>query len=258
MSALDSAAHSGHDLACRAISSATPECRHGKLFRSEKFVWLNQVRADPELTPLAFMLAYVLADLVNEREGYAWPGIAHLAAECHVTEKGVKKVIRSLVERGHLSVEVGVGRGRTNRYRWIIKLEDARFIGSASQARDDRGVPRQVGEMHLRYQYPAKKGRLGYPLSTPKRGTVVLKKGNWRSRKGEPQFPQPYLMNLSMILLKDPRPGNKHKSRPSASTTFGAYIRGRSDRGEAIRAFSRAIENAPFEVIVLGANALRN
>ena len=59
------------------------------------------------------MLAYVLADLVNERDVCAWPGITHLAAECHVTEKGVKKVIRSLVERGHLSVEAGVGRGRT-------------------------------------------------------------------------------------------------------------------------------------------------
>ena len=196
-------------------------------FAREKFLWLNQVRRDPELTPLAFMLAYVLADLVNEREGYAWPGIAHLAAECHVTEKGVKKVIRSLVERGHLSVEVGVGRGRTNRYRWIVKPEEARFVGNASQARDDRGAP-LIEEMHLRYQYPAKKGQLGFPLSTPKRGTVVPKKGNWRSRKGEPQFPQPYLINLFMILLKDPRPGNKRKSRRSASTTFGASIRRRS------------------------------
>ena len=70
---------------------------------------------DPELTPLAFMLAYVLADLVNEREGCAWPGITHLAAECHVTGKGVKKVIRSLVERGHLSVEAGVGRRAVQR-----------------------------------------------------------------------------------------------------------------------------------------------
>lgn len=95
-------------------------------FAREKFLWLNQVRRDQELTSLAFMLAYVLADPVNEREGCAWPCIAHLAAECHVTEKGVKKVIRSLVERGHLSVEVGVGRGWTNRYRWIVKLEDER------------------------------------------------------------------------------------------------------------------------------------
>ncbi len=185
-------------------------------FAHEKFLWLDQVRRDPELTPLAFMLAYVLADLVNEREGYAWPGIAHLAAECHVTGKGVKKVIRSLVEPGHLSVEVGVGRGRTNRYRWIIKLEAARCVGGTSHARDDRGV------------FPSsRKDASQVPISSQKGGTVVPKKGNWRSRKGEPQFPQPYLMNLSMILLKDPLPGNKRKSCQSASTTFGAYIRKR-------------------------------
>src|SRR5450631_33216 len=103
-------------------------------FAREKFLWLNQVRADPELTPLAFMLAYVLSDLVNEREGCAWPGIAHLAAECHVTKKGIRKAIRSLVERGHLCVEAGIGRGRTNRYRWIIKLDNACCTGGATHA----------------------------------------------------------------------------------------------------------------------------
>ena len=183
----------------------------------EKFLWLDQVHRDPELTPLAFMLAYVLADLVNEREGCAWPGIPHLAAECHVTGKGVKKVIRSLVERGHLSVEAGVGRGRTNRYRWIAKPAGARFVGNASQARDDRGE-----------RLSGRRDADQVPISSQKGGTVVPKKGNWRSRKGEPLFPQPYLMNLSMILLKDPRPGNTHKSRRSASTTFGASIRRRS------------------------------
>ncbi len=44
-------------------------------FARDKFAWLNQVRADPDLTPLAFMLAYILADLVNEREGCAWPSV---------------------------------------------------------------------------------------------------------------------------------------------------------------------------------------
>ncbi len=95
-------------------------------FAREKFVWLDQVRADPELTPLAFMLAYVIANLVNEREGYAWPSVARLAAECRVTENGVKKIIRRLVERGHLSVELGIGRGKTNRYRWLLIENDAR------------------------------------------------------------------------------------------------------------------------------------
>ena len=95
-------------------------------FVREKFVWLDQVRADPELTPLAFMLAYVLANLVNEREGFAWPSVARLAAKCRATENGVKKIIRRLVEGGHLSVELGIGRGKTNRYRWLLIENDAR------------------------------------------------------------------------------------------------------------------------------------
>jgi len=100
--------------------------RRAVSFAREKFVRLDQVRADPELTPLAFMLAYVIANLVNEREGYAWPSVARLAAECRATENGVKKIIRRLVERGHLSVELGIGRGKTNRYRWLLIENDAR------------------------------------------------------------------------------------------------------------------------------------
>lgn len=37
---------------------------------------------------------------------------------------------------------------------------------------------RQVEEMQLGCRYPDKKGQQGFPLSTPKRGTVVPKKGN--------------------------------------------------------------------------------
>ncbi len=93
-------------------------------FVRDKFVWLDQARADPELTALAFMLAYMLANLVNEGEGFAWPSVARLAVECRVTERGVQKVIARLVERGHLSVEFGSGRGETNRYRWILNNDD--------------------------------------------------------------------------------------------------------------------------------------
>jgi hypothetical protein len=39
-------------------------------FARAKFLWLDQVCDDPELTPLGFRLAYVLANLVNERQGY--------------------------------------------------------------------------------------------------------------------------------------------------------------------------------------------
>ena len=171
-------------------------------FAREKFLWLDQVRRDPELTPFAFMLAYVLADLVNEREGCAWPGITHLAAECHVTEKGVKKVIRSLAERGHLWVEVGVGRGRTNRYRWIVKPAEARFVSSASHARDDRGERLSSRRDADQVPISGQKGTTGVPPFDAEKGNCGSEKGELAFQKGEPQFPQPYLMNEFMILLK--------------------------------------------------------
>jgi hypothetical protein len=111
----------------------------------------------------------------------------------------------------------------------------------------------QIGEMQIKDRYPVKKGQLKFPLSTPKRGTVVPKKGNWRSRKGEPLFPQPYLRNLFMILLKYPRPGNERKSCQSGFDEFWRIYPKKVDRGEALRAFVKASENTPFENIIRGA-----
>ena len=144
-----------------------------------KFLWLEQVCADPELTPLAFKLAYyVLANLINEREGFAWPSIGHLAAKCRVTENGVKKVIRRLTEWGHLSVECGAGRGRTNRYRWIVKEANARAVA-------DRRNERLTTPCN-------RKEQRALSFSDEKRATAVTpideKRGNHGSEKGQQGF----------------------------------------------------------------------
>jgi hypothetical protein len=222
-------------------------------FAREKFLWLNQVRADPELTPLAFMLAYVLSDLVNEREGCAWPGIAHLAAECHVTKKGIRKAIRSLVERGHLCVEAGIGRGRTNRYRWIIKLDNACCTGGATHAHDDRGV------------FPSSRRDAPQgPISGQKGATWVppfdAEKVNCGSEKGELAFQKrgtPVPPTLSKESIYDPPERSSARQHaqilPIGFDDFWRVYPKKVDRGEAIRDISRAIENVPFEDIVRGA-----
>jgi hypothetical protein len=219
----------------------------------EKFLWLDQVHRDPELTPLAFMLAYVLADLVNEREGCAWPGIPHLAAECHVTGKGVKKVIRSLVERGHLSVEVGVGRGRTNRYRWIIKLEAARFVSSASHARDDRGERLSGRRDADQVPISGQKGATGVPPFDAEKGNCGSEKGELAFQKRGTPVP-PTLFNES--IYDPPEVSSTRQQAQISPIGFDEFWRvypKKVGRGETIRAFSRAIENAPFEDIILGA-----
>jgi hypothetical protein len=222
-------------------------------FAREKFLWLNQVRADPELTPLAFMLAYVLADLVNEREGCAWPGITYLAAECRVTEKGIKKVIRSLVERGHLHVEVGVGRGRTNRYRWIIKLDNACCIGGASHAHDDRGVLPSSRRYLPKVPISSEKGATGVPPFDAEKGNCGSEKGELAFQKRGTPVP-PTLFNES--IYDPPERSSAPQHAQISSIGFDDFWRiypKKVDRGEALRAFVKASENAPFEDIVRGA-----
>ena len=94
-------------------------------FYRQKFAWLNQVKNDPAVKSLSFMIAYVIADLIDEELGYAWPSVDRLASECHVTATGVKKARAVLVDRGHLAIEASTGRGHANRYRWIIKETSA-------------------------------------------------------------------------------------------------------------------------------------
>jgi hypothetical protein len=211
------------------------------------------VHADSELTPLAFMLAYVLSDLVNEREGFAWPSIAHLAAECHVTEKGIKKVIRSLVERGHLCVEAGVGRGRTNHYRWIIKLEDARCVNGASHSHDDRGVLPSSRRDAPQVPISGQNGATGVPPFDAEKGNCSSEKGELAFQKRGTPVP-PTLFNESIY---DPPERSSDRQQAQISLIgfddfWRAYPK-KVDRGQALRAFVKASESVPFEEIVLGA-----
>lgn len=211
-------------------------------FRREKFLWLEQVRADPALTPLAFMLAYVLADFVNEREGCAWPSIARLAAECRVTERGVQKVIRRLVERGHLTVELGNGRGETNRYRWIVQGEQReRRIEHAKEAirpsvcsNDERRISKDLTSVH-----PIQSERVN-------RGS---EKGEQRFKKGRTSV-HPTLVKESIYdLLYRLSSGENAQGPPTGFDDFWQAYPKKVGRSDAIRAFAAAVRLAtPDEI----------
>ena len=219
-------------------------------FVQANFVWLDQVRADAELTPLAFMLAYVLANLVNDRKGYAWPSVARLAAECHVTKNGVKKVIRRLVERGHLSVELGTGRGKTNCYRWIIK-NDRRQNHRAGRDDDPRSQRDEKEQRSL-------------PLSDEKWATIVTpsqsERGNCGSEKGQLAFQKgvtPVAPTLSNESIYDPiyrlsTPWHVQIMSTAFDDFWRAYPK-KVARTDAMRAFERAARLAPVNEIIRGA-----
>ena len=217
----------------------------------EKFVWLDQVRADPELTPLAFMLAYVIANLVNEREGFAWPSVAHLASECRVTERGIQKVIARLVERGHLSVEHGNGRGETNRYRWMVRnQDDARAI---DEGQKECRRPPYDGKARPTSPQLDRKGR------TPVH-PIEAERVNRGSEKGEQPFQKgrthvhPTLFKKSIYDLSY-RLSSQRNAQISLSA-FDDFWRAYPKKvapADAMRAFARAVERAPPNEIIQGA-----
>ena len=162
-----------------------------RLLRARSFSGSTRSSADPELTPLAFKLAYVLANLVNERQGCAWPSVAHLASKCRVTENGVKKVVRQLSERGHLSVEFGSGRGKTNRYRWILNGANT---GGVSDSRHERSITSRDRMEQPALPFSAEKGATAvHPMDAKRGNSGSEKRGNWRCRKGQRPLPRPYL-----------------------------------------------------------------
>lgn len=224
--------------------------RDSAKFHREKFLWLEQVHADPELTPLAFRLAYVLANLVNEREGFAWPSIAHLAAKCRVTENGVKKVIRRLTERGHLFVEFETGRGKTNRYRWIVKGDKARGgVGDPDESQETSG--RQKGQRT--WPPSIRKGATDDAPSLEKRGNNGTEKGQLAFLKG----PTPVAPTLSKESIYDLSYRlTAQRNAQITANAFDDFWRAYPKKvalTDAIGAFARAIDRARPDEIIRGA-----
>jgi hypothetical protein len=92
-------------------------------FTRRLFVWLEQVKVDRELSPVAFKVAFEIGQHFNARRGgAAWPSSLTIARKIGVDEATVIRTVRRLRERGHLIVDPGrPGRGYSNRYRMARK-----------------------------------------------------------------------------------------------------------------------------------------
>jgi hypothetical protein len=95
-------------------------------FTRQKFAWLDQIASDPSVSAQAFRAGYFIAcRFLNRGTGDAFPSQDTLARLIGLTtSKGVRYLIDQLVDGGHLGVTAAHGRGRTNRYRLIVKVAD--------------------------------------------------------------------------------------------------------------------------------------
>jgi biotin operon repressor len=92
----------------------------GDDFTLIRFNWLDRVRADHSLSPLAFHVAYAIGTYINRDTLDAWPSQERLASDCGISVSGVKKLIVALRNAGHVAIASGQGRRNTSRYRWLI------------------------------------------------------------------------------------------------------------------------------------------
>ena len=94
-------------------------------FRRE--IWLLQIAFDNCLTRATTATAISIAAHLNEADGDAFPSLKTIAAETNSSPSTTKLAIEALCQRGHIIVERGIGRTRSNRYRPVLKGAD--YIG---------------------------------------------------------------------------------------------------------------------------------
>lgn len=71
------------------------------------------------------LVLLAIADCADDAGANAWPSVATLARKVRLDERTVQRVIRRLVDGGHLAVSASAGGRSSNRYTVIIREEPA-------------------------------------------------------------------------------------------------------------------------------------
>lgn len=87
--------------------------------------WRDQLCRDRGLSKAAVCIGVRISHHVSRADGYAYPSTATLA-DGICARSTLQDAIRSLCERGHMSVAITRGRGRANRYFPIVHGSSAR------------------------------------------------------------------------------------------------------------------------------------
>jgi hypothetical protein len=108
-------------------------------YTRDRFSWLDQVAADPDLPASAFKLAYAIATKLKRNSGSktlvsadtdrsevreAWIGCQDLADKIAMSRPTVVEMGRRLERRGHLEIQPGRrGSGHSHHYRLVEKCQ---------------------------------------------------------------------------------------------------------------------------------------
>jgi hypothetical protein len=81
---------------------------------------MNAVWEHSAQTGSALLMLLALADFADDT-GLAFPSVSRLAKKTRITPRQAWSLIKRLKAEGELTIELGGGRGRTNRYRVCLK-----------------------------------------------------------------------------------------------------------------------------------------
>ena len=113
-------------------------------FTRDLFAWLNQVKADSDLPPSAFKVAFEIGQYINRKSGEAWPSTDTIGKGIAMSKATVVEMVSRLKAGGHLDIDPGCqGRGHPNRYRLVLKDRPADLSDDRKGQRPDhqKGQP---------------------------------------------------------------------------------------------------------------------
>lgn len=91
-------------------------------WRQQRFGWMEGVRRDANLNPMARLVAHVLAlDFAHHVTLRCDPSLRDIAGIVGASTDTVQRAISALVEAGWLARECGVGRGRNSGYGFLTR-----------------------------------------------------------------------------------------------------------------------------------------
>lgn len=208
-------------------------------FTRNRMIWIERVVTDKELCANAKVLGVLLATkYLNRRTGVCWPAIATLADDMGVDEKTIRRATGSLVERGYLQSKQR-GLGLSNVYS--ISFPD-------DTSRPDTNVQSGTGT-----SVQSDTSRVD-TSARPERTPVPAQNGHQcpPNLLNEPFEGNP-LNNIS------PEPASNSKRRTSRAThaegfdEFWKQYPRKVAKGDASRAWVKALEKAPAQGIIAGA-----
>jgi hypothetical protein len=136
-------------------------------YTADRFRWLDQIGADPELTPLCFRVGYAITTHMNRSTGDAWPGQDRLAAACHTSDRSIRDALTRMKNGGHLEQTGRGGRSKSSRYKPVLKDAETRKPASTIEPSNPEA------SFHLSEPIPGSFRHKTRKKSTAKRGSQL-------------------------------------------------------------------------------------